>query len=371
MLTALYIHIPFCNQICTYCDFVKEVASLEKKNAYLNALISEFLSHKEKYSNIKTIYIGGGTPSALSIEQLDLLLHTITSHIDMSKVIEFSIETNPNDLTKDKVSILKKHGINRVSIGVQTFNQSQLTFLNRSHKVEDIEIAINNVKSSGITNINVDMIFSLIGQTKEELEIDIKKVTSLDITHISYYSLILEDRTRLMHLYDKGEISINDEDKEGMMYNLVLDSLVESGFEHYEISNFCKDNLYSHHNVVYWTNKDYLGLGAGAHSLLNDKRYYNVSSVKKYIENVESGDLKQTSYERNALQEELMMGLRLLKGVNVSEINKKYNIDLFTKYDKLHYFINENLLQLDKGYLHFTKKGLFVGNVIFGHFLEG
>jgi oxygen-independent coproporphyrinogen-3 oxidase len=174
-----------------------------------------------------------------------------------------------------------------------------------------------------------------------------------------------------MHLYDKGEISINDEDKEGMMYNLVLDSLVESGFEHYEISNFCKDNLYSHHNVVYWTNKDYLGLGAGAHSLLNDKRYYNVSSVKKYIENVESGDLKQTSYERNALQEELMMGLRLLKGVNVSEINKKYNIDLFTKYDKLNYFINENLLQLDKGYLHFTKKGLFVGNVIFGHFLEG
>ena len=370
MLTALYIHIPFCNQICTYCDFVKEVASLEKKNDYINALIREFDSHVDKYGNLKTIYIGGGTPTSLSIEQLTKLLSHITSQIDMDGV-EFSIESNPNDLSYEKVLLLKEFCINRISVGVQTFNEDHLQFLNRNHSQKDIYNAIDNLHKVGIININVDMIFSLVNQNTKELEEDLKRVTELDIKHISYYSLILEERTRLMHLYNKGEISINDEDKEGLMYNIVLDYLVKEGFKHYEISNFCKDNLESKHNVVYWTNKEYLGLGAGAHSLLDNKRYYNIASVKKYIEGINNETIVKTSYDRNELEEELIMGLRLLDGINVSDINQKYNIDLFQKYDKLHYFIEENLLQLDKGYLKFTKKGLFVGNIIFGHFLEG
>lgn len=370
MLTALYIHIPFCNQICSYCDFVKEVASLEKKNDYIEALKVELSNVDDDFTNLKTVYIGGGTPSSLSNELLEDLLEFLNNKIDINRLVEFSIETNPNDLTLEKCKIFTKYGINRVSVGVQTFHKHHLSFLNRSHDDKDVYTAITNLRQAGIKNINIDMIFSLVNQTIEELYYDIKKVKELDIEHVSYYSLILEDKTRLMHLYNKGEISINDEDKEALMYNIVLDELVKQGFEHYEISNFCKNKQYSHHNLVYWTNKDYLGLGAGAHSLFNEHRFYNISSVKKYIEAINQSSQYQTSYIRKRLEEEIIMGLRLLKGINHVKISKEYNINMFEKYDKLHKFIEDDLLQLDGDYIKFTRKGLFLGNIIFGHFLE-
>lgn len=371
MLTALYIHVPFCDKICTYCDFHKEVASLTKKNDYINALISEFLQNKKKYKNITSIFIGGGTPSSLNIGQLIKILSVIKETIDLSKVIEYTIETNPNDITLDKAQLFKDYGINRVSVGVQSFNDTHLKFMNRQHNKKDVSTAINNLKKVGITNISVDMIFSLINQTVEELVEDILEVINLNINHISYYSLILEERTKLYYLYNKDEISINDEDLEAVMYNIVLDKLQEHGFNHYEISNFAKGQFESVHNTIYWTNKEYLGIGSGAHSLLDNKRFYNIASVKKYTDAISQELEYQTSYERNSLEEEMIMGLRLLKGIHVENINTKYNLDIFKKYDKLHYFIKEDLLQLVDGYIKFTRKGLLLGNMIFEHFLEG
>lgn len=371
MLTALYIHVPFCDSICTYCDFHKEVATFEKKKKYINALIKELKMNHHKYDQIESIYIGGGTPSSLNKELLELLLGTIQSVIDINKVKEYTIETNPNDITKEKALIFKSFGINRVSVGVQSFNDKHLQFMNRTHRKEDVLSAIKNLKLAGINNISVDLIFSLIDQTIEELEEDLNQLIELDIKHVSYYSLILEEKSKLYYLYTKDKISINSDELEALMYNKVIDTLRSNGFKHYEISNFSKENKNSIHNTIYWTNKEYLGIGSGAHSLYENKRFYNVASVKKYTEAIINETEYQTVYERNGLEEEMIMGLRLLKGINVTEVNSKYNIDIFEKYDKLHYFIEEDLLELMGDNLRFTRKGLLLGNIIFGHFLEG
>ena len=235
MLTSLYIHIPFCSQICTYCDFHKEMAKQSKKERYIDALITELKLHKEALASIKSIYIGGGTPTSLDINLLEKLLKAIKVTINLDSIVEYSIESNPNDYNIDLVRLIKKYGVNRVSIGVQTFNQKHLSFLGRTHNEQDVLNAITLLRNNEFNNISVDMIFSLINQTKEELEIDLEKVIKLDVDHISYYSLILEEKTKLQFLLDQNKISMNSEDQEGLMYNIVIDTLVESGFKHYEI----------------------------------------------------------------------------------------------------------------------------------------
>jgi len=369
MLTALYIHVPFCEKICVYCDFHKEIATLSKQTQYIDALIKELVNNKEKFTTIKTIYIGGGTPSNLPFDLLEKLLGAINSNIKITKDIEFSIETNPNDISLEKAKLFHIYNINRVSVGVQTFNQAHLDFLGRTHNKDDVINAIRNLHTAGINNINVDMIFSLVKQTKEELLKDIDEVLNLDIDHISYYSLILEEKTTLYHLYNQNKVSMNSEDTEALMYNIVIDSLVKNGFNHYEISNFCKNGFESKHNSIYWKNLDYLGIGSGSHSLINSKRYYNESNVTKYINDKKHNiDKIKVEYETEPLREELIMGLRLLKGINVEAINKKFNIDLLNDYLELNDFIEKDLLILENGYLHFTRRGLMLGNLVFGIF---
>ena len=369
MLTALYIHVPFCEKICVYCDFHKEMATLSKKTKYIDALIKELKLNKDSYNNIETVYIGGGTPSNLPNDLLEKLLSSINDVIDITKDIEFTIETNPNDINIEKALLFHKYNINRVSIGVQTFNESHLKFLGRTHNKSDVINAVNNLHKAGIKDINIDMMFSLVKQTKEELLKDIKEVLKLDITHISYYSLILEEKTTLYHLYNKNIVSMNSEDTEALMYNIVIDSLVLNGFNHYEISNFSKTGFESRHNTIYWKNLNYLGIGSGSHSLIDNKRFYNESNVTKYINNI-LNDIKEikVEYETEALREELIMGLRLLKGININEINTKYNIDLLKDYDELNEFINKDLLILENGFIHFTRSGLMLGNLVFGIF---
>jgi len=369
MLTALYIHIPFCDKICTYCDFHKEIASLEKKKKYLYALIKELKSHHNEYNNISTIYIGGGTPSSLSIDLLKQLFKAIDSIINVSKLTEYTIETNPNDITIELAQLFKLHGITRVSIGVQTFNDSHLKFLGRTHTRNDVVMAINNLISSGIDNINIDMMFSLVNQTIKELEDDIKQVTILPIKHISYYSLILEEKTKLYYLYNQKKISMNDEDIEAIMYNKVIDSLSEFGFNQYEISNFSKPGYESLHNLIYWKNKEYLGLGSGSHSLYKGKRFSNIRNVRKYTESiVNTGYSLKEEHVIEPLREELIMGLRLIQGVNISEINSKYNINLLLLYPKINEYIDNKLLKLKNNQLYFTRKGLMLGNIVFSIF---
>ncbi|MCK5761377.1 MAG: radical SAM family heme chaperone HemW, partial [Candidatus Izimaplasma sp.] len=265
--------------------------------------------------------------------------------------------------------LFSKYNINRVSIGVQTFNEAHLKFLGRIHLKKDVTIAIDNLLSCGIDNINVDMIFSLVNQTLEELYEDIKQVTILPIKHISYYSLILEEKTKLHYLYRHNKISMNDEDIEALMYNKVIDKLIEAGFNQYEISNYSKKGYESLHNLVYWHNEQYLGLGSGSHSLYKGIRFSNISNVTKYSKDlVENGYSTKETYDVEPLREELIMGLRLISGININIINSKYNVNLFDLYPEINDFIDKKLLVLEDNQLYFTRKGLMLGNIVFSIF---
>lgn len=370
MLTSLYIHIPFCKHICTYCDFHKEIATLDKKKAYVAALQEEIKMYQDKYKHLKTLYIGGGTPSNLEYTELEKLLKTISSVINTTSLEEYSIEVNPDDITKELANLLKKYNLNRVSMGVQTFDSNHLSFLNRTHTKQDVLNAIRYLNEAGITNINIDMIFNIPNQTIKELEIDLQEVTKLPIKHISYYSLILEEKSILYQLIKKNKVTISDQDMEGDMYVKVIDFLTRHGFNQYEISNFCRNGYESIHNLSYWTNKEYLGLGSGSHSMMDNKRLYNVSSVKGYIDSVLNKTLHKEEYPYGYLKDYLLTGLRLIKGVNITEVNYLYNTDLLTQFN-IESFIKKNILEVKDNHLRFTKQGILIGNVVFLEILEG
>jgi oxygen-independent coproporphyrinogen-3 oxidase len=347
------------------------MATSSKKENYAKALCKEISHHNNELVNIKTIYIGGGTPSSLNIDLLSRLLQVISETVNMKNIEEYTIETNPNDISQEFIDTIKKYGINRVSIGVQTFNSNHLKFLGRSHNLLDINNSIKLLKLNKFNNISIDMIFSLVNQTIEELEYDLIEAVKLDVDHISYYSLILEEKTKLYYLYEQEKISMNSEDLEGLMYNKVINFLTSKGFTHYEISNFSKPSFESIHNKTYWLNLEYLGLGSGAHSQYLNKRFNNPQNVSRYIENINNDIFDdQFEYEYDALSDEMMLGLRLLKGIKISQINKKYNIQLLVKYPEINHFIENNVLEIVDGNLRFTRDGILLGNEVFMIFVE-
>ena len=371
MLTALYIHIPFCKKICTYCDFHKEMATPQKQEHYIDALVRELALVKEQLTTIKTIFIGGGTPSSLDNNVLTLLLKRIKEVVSFDSLEEYTIETNPNDINEVFVDTILQYGINRVSIGVQTFQAKHLTFIGRTHTVADIHSSVRLLREKGVTNISVDMMFALIDQTMEELQDDIKKVIALNVDHISYYSLILEEKTTLYHLYKKGKIALPSEDLEGDMYETVITSLQEAGFDHYEISNFSKDGKVSKHNLVYWNNEDYLGVGTGSHSHITDKRFYHTKNISAYIEQItEHNTVAQYEESCDNMAETLLVGLRLRKGVSISKFTTLFGADMFEYYPALKEFITTGILEITDGHLRFTTHGLFIGNEVFELFVE-
>jgi len=371
MLTSLYIHIPFCEHICTYCDFHKELATEKKKKLYIEAVCKELKYRRKEFVNINTIYIGGGTPLALSTLLLNTLLETINSVVMVNQVVEFTIETNPNNVTKEKIEMIRQFGVNRISIGVQTFDEKQLIFLGRDHVLSDVETSISLLKSMSFPNISVDMMFSLVSQTIKELEYDISRVLDLDVDHISYYSLILEEKTKLQYLVDNGDIQMTSEDTEALMYTMVIDQLEARGYHQYEISNFAKPNRESFHNKAYWQYEEYLGIGSGAHSFYQGKRFFHKPQVTAYIDQIENEQFEEyETYAVDPLNDEIMMGLRLRRGICVSDINRKYEIDVFEKYPEIQTHISNELLEYRNGYIKLTRKGILLGNIVFRTFVE-
>ena len=363
-MKGLYIHIPFCEYICHYCDFVKRVPkNKEMVDAYLKVLVKEIDLYKKHFDTIETIYIGGGTPSMLDEEQLIFLL----SHLKDINPKEFSIEVNPESYTKEKGKIFKTYGINRVSLGVQTFNQDLLHYLNRGHTNDQVFEVVDHLKQIGIDLISVDLIYAIPKQTYDDLRYDLKMIDQLDITHVSCYSLILEEKTYFYHQYIRGNFKQVDEDIEATMYKMVMDELKKQGFEHYEISNFAKHGHYSYHNMIYWTLGEYIGVGLGAHGFIDGKRTYNERALPKYIDHY----LKEETVQTNEMliQDELIFGLRKIKGVNIKDIEDKYQIKLMEIYPKLQEKIDLGLVEIENGYLKLTKQGLFLGNQVFMVFI--
>lgn len=372
-LKGIYIHIPFCKYICTYCNFNKFYIQNQPVDEYIDCLVKE-IDNIGNYDDVITIYIGGGTPSSLSFSQIIKLLEIIKKNINIDNIKEYTFEANPEDLTIEKIKILKKYGVNRVSIGVQTLNEDILKSIGRGHSKKDVDNAVKNLKKVGINNINIDLMFSLPNQTMLDLKKSIMEILSYDISHISCYSLILEQRTKLYNQVKKNKIILPDNEVELNMYKYVIKTLSENGFNQYEISNFSKKGFESIHNTNYWRNMEYYGVGAGAHGYINGVRYRNIASVKFYIDEINKKN--NAIIEKNKLtlkekvEEEFFLGLRLLKGVNLDNIDEKYHIDCRKIYKEtiLKHLSNGNLVLKDS-ILKFEYKGLLNGNDVFSDFI--
>ncbi|QMS85855.1 radical SAM family heme chaperone HemW [Candidatus Xianfuyuplasma coldseepsis] len=372
MLTSLYIHFPFCDHICTYCDFHKSLATDSRKDEYVDALVKELLYRKKDLVNIKTIFLGGGTPLSLSITQLSRIFSTIEQVVNIDLVLEYSIETNPNNVTEDKVQLLQQYHINRVSIGVQTFNPVQLVTLGRDHQVSDVAKAVSLLRQYHIDNISIDLMFSLVHQTVDDVIYDLDQVLVLDVPHISYYALIWEEKTQLYHHYKQGRVTMNSEDDEAIMYQTIIDTLTRNRYNHYEISNFAKPSMEAKHNLTYWRNQEYLGIGSGAHSFNNGTRFYHPANTREYIKRMNQGDFDwYRNEDTNILTDTLIMGMRLLQGIHIPTIEHQFSISLMERFPELQKHINLKLLTIENNYLRFTRKGLLLGNEIFQIFLEG
>lgn len=325
MVSSVYIHVPFCKSICSYCDFCKFYYNEKWVNKYLEALELEI---KDRYMNeeIKTIYIGGGTPSSLTSLELQKLFDIIKI-FKLNKDYEMTFECNLSDINEELVKILKKNKVNRVSIGVESFNKDNLKLMEREADYKDTKNKIDLLKSVGIDNINIDLIYALPNQNILRLKKDLRLFTKLDVKHISTYSLMIQENTKL---YNKRVLPI-EESLDYKMYKTICKYLKKKGFKHYEISNFAKDGYESKHNLVYWNNEEYFGFGPGASGYADGVRYDNTKNLNKYI-NGEYINSKEILSEQDIMDYELILGLRKLDGINVKSFYEKFKKNIQTVY---------------------------------------
>lgn len=360
-MKSVYIHIPFCSNICSYCDFTKLYYNELYIDKYLNALEEEI---KLNYRNeiIDTIYIGGGTPTSLNIDELNKLFKIIKI-FKLNKNIEFTIECNIENLTKEKLELFKKNNVNRLSIGIQTFNDKFLKYLNRNHKKEDIFKIIEYAKKIGFNNINIDLIYGLKNQTLKDLESDIDEFLKLDINHISTYSLIIEPHTKL---YIENENNI-EEELDLKMYELICKKLKENNFLHYEISNFSKIGYESKHNLTYWNNDHYYGFGLGASGYIDNIRYTNTKNINEYL-NKKLIKEKEIIDKKINMENEMILGLRKIKGVNINKFKEKFNIEVRNAFD-IEDLLKENKLIIKDNYISINPKYIYLSNEILINFI--
>ncbi len=320
-MRSVYIHIPFCSSICSYCDFCKVLYNSNWADNYLDALEKEIAAFYEN-EEIFSVYIGGGTPSVLSISQLKRLFDLIKI-FNVTKKYEITFEMNINDITAELLLFLRKNNVNRLSIGIESFNKYNLKFLNRKHNKKDIVEAIKKVKEYGFENFNLDLIYALPIESYKVLKNDVKRLIKLNPTHISTYSLIIEKNTAL----EINKIKNINEDLDYKMYNYICKKLKRKGYVHYEVSNFALYGYESIHNLNYWNNREYYGFGLGAHGYINSVRYENTRSLNKYLKSEYRSNEILLS-KRADMENEIMLGLRKLEGINIHEFYKKYNINI-------------------------------------------
>ena len=369
--TSAYVHIPFCTQICYYCDFSKVFIKNQPVDSYLEHLLQEF--HSYDIQKLRTLYIGGGTPTALSAPQLELLLDGLTKNLDLSMLEELTIEANPGDLDEDKIVVLKNSAVNRVSLGVQTFDDKMLKKIGRSHLEKDIYENIDRLKLAGFDNISIDLIYALPGQTMDQVKDNVAKAIALDIPHMSLYSLILENHTVFMNRMRRGKLPLPKEEVEAEMFEYIITELERAGFEHYEISNFSKSGFESRHNLMYWDNAEYYGIGAGASGYVNGVRYKNHGPIRHYLKAVEEGNARITEEHltlREQMEEEMFLGLRKKSGVSMTRFEEKFNTSFEDLYGQVvRDLCQQCLLQVDGQQIRMTKKGLFLGDTVAERFI--
>ncbi|QLY78677.1 radical SAM family heme chaperone HemW [Clostridium intestinale] len=369
---SLYIHIPFCKQKCKYCDFSSYSGKEDVMSGYVDALNIEINNTSKEYS-FKTIFIGGGTPSYLPYEELEKLLKNVSS-LNLEEDVEFTVECNPGTLTRDKLELMKKYKVNRLSLGLQSSNESLLKSLGRIHSFAEFKENYDLVRQVGFKNVNVDLMFGLPGQTLKDFEETLSSVVKLNPEHISAYSLIVEEGTPFYKLYEKGKLKLPSEEEERAMYEYAVEYLDSKGYKQYEISNFSKDDKECRHNLVYWELGEYLGCGVAAASLLNETRTKNYDKIEDYILSVEkkSNGIEETNHlSKEELMEEFMfLGLRKTSGVSEKDFLEIFNVSMESVYkDVINNHIKKGLLNKDNGKIYLNKEGIQLSNYVMSDFL--
>lgn len=377
MVKGMYIHIPFCHQICFYCDFNKVFFKDQPVDAYIESIGKELALWKQQGAlevPLETVFLGGGTPTALTPDQLKRLLELIHQYVPMSEDVEWSSEANPDELTREKMEVLYKGGVNRLSMGVQTFDQDLLKRLGRTHANDDVLRAVETAREVGFSNISFDLMYGLPGQTMAQWDETLERAFAFGMPHFSAYSLIIEPKTVFYNLMVKGKLNTVTEDLEGDMYERLMDEMEKHGLHQYEISNFAQPGHESRHNLLYWDNEEYIGVGAGAHGYVDGVRYSNHGPLKKYMEPLEAGErpvLDATTVTVKAqMEEEMFLGLRKTAGVELARFEEKFGAALEQVYGEI--LQNEQAkgnLVIEQGRVKLTHKGRFVGNEVFEQFL--
>lgn len=381
---SIYIHIPYCAQKCPYCDFNTYALSKIPEEEYCDALISElnFFSNAEFLAGrpVQSIFFGGGTPSLFDAVSLRKIIGTIRQRFPVIHNAEISIEANPNPLEAERIAGFARAGINRLSLGSQSFTSETLKTLGRMHRPEHIEAAVENTKAVGITNINLDIIYGVPGQTMDQLKFDLEEAVAINPTHISAYGLTIEKGTPFYLAYKKGELKLLDEDLVADMMEEICSYLPSSGFERYEISNFAADKLYARHNMAYWNGDDYLGLGAGAHSFCKSisqygTRWANYASPEKYIQDAQEYGHAQSWRDdlklKDAIFEFFFLGLRKITGVSKNQFSKNFGAEIEDFYGPLtNILINNGFLESQDDSLYLSKKGLMLADNVIQNFSD-
>lgn len=366
---GLYIHIPFCDRICNYCDFTAFQGANSKIKEYVEALKKEIELKGNKNFLIDSIFIGGGTPSFIDGKYIFEILEKVKENFTVLDNIEISIETNPKTFDEKKLEYYKSAEINRVSIGVQSFNDKILKELGRNHNSKEALESIELVKKFGF-DINLDLIFGYQSQTIEDILYDLEMVKNINPEHISYYALIIEEKTKFKALQNAGKLNFLDEETERKMYHLIVEKLEEIGFKQYEVSNFSKIGKESVHNKKYWNCKEYLGLGISAHSYLNDERFSNTVNLAKYIKELQSGNVPIEFREKLDMPtkkfEYIIMNMRLKEGFLISDYNRLFESDFLEENKKaVKIGLENNVVEIKDDRIYFTKRGFDIMDSFF------
>ena len=390
-MAGLYIHIPFCKSRCIYCGFYS-TTQLEQRQKYVDALCKEMILRRDNWSSgvkelrssdnteatnnlstcqlanlstkINTIYLGGGTPSQLSIAQLEQLFIYINKVYSIGEDAEVTMECNPDDITDDYVQAISRLPINRVSMGVQTFDDNRLRFLHRRHSSENVYNAVERLRQAGINNISIDLMYGFPNQTVDEWRLDIEKAISLNVEHISAYSLMFEEGTPLFKMLESKKIEEADEEQSLEMFNSLIDTLTAAGYEHYEISNFAKPGFRSRHNSSYWQGIPYIGIGAAAHSYDIKTRQWNVSDIDEYIKSIDKGIIPmeyETIDDDTRYNDTITTALRTADGIDMTSLSTKHRTHCHASAET---YITQGLLELKNNRLRITRKGIFVSDMI-------
>jgi oxygen-independent coproporphyrinogen III oxidase len=371
---ALYVHVPFCRRKCLYCSFVSYAGCEKFIPSYLEALEKE-LAAKASGERIKSIYFGGGTPSLLSADSIGGLLSVIKKLYNVDKDAEISMEANPGTINEVYLAAVRKLGVNRLSLGVQSFDDRELTLLGRIHTAAQARDAVRFARSAGFDNLNLDLIYGLPGQTLNKWRHSLEDALTLQPEHLSLYALTLEEDSPMQTLIDEGKLPDIDADLSADQYELSEDLLASQGYRHYEISNWAKSGKECRHNLVYWQNLPYLGVGAAAHSCLNGHRLANTGSLQKYIAEYSGNGLSRPEQNEEInpeleLAESVILGLRLDEGIDTAYLQKRFGVDVLAHYrPQVAEMASVGLLERSEGRLRLTRRGRLLSNEVFWRFL--